>query len=81
MVVAACQRVPRQPAGGGRAPWAVSQHIPGTDRVAHSDRGVQSASEQDQRGLSEHDLTGSMSRRGDGCDHAPLESFFATRES
>jgi transposase InsO family protein len=57
---------------------AVSRQRPGTELVAHSDRGVQYASEHYQRVLSEHGITCSMSRRGDCWDNAPMESFFAT---
>lgn len=57
---------------------AVSRQRPGTELVAHSDRGVPYASEHYQRVLSEHGITCSMSRRGDCWDNAPMESFFAT---
>jgi transposase InsO family protein len=46
--------------------------------VAHSDRGVQYASEHYQARLSEHGITCSMSRRANCWDKAPMESFFAT---
>ena len=63
---------------------AVSRELPassqlsGAGLVAHSDRGVQYASEHDQRTLTTHGLECSMSRRGDCWDNAPAESFFAT---
>lgn len=46
--------------------------------VAHSDRGVQYASEHYQRLLKRHGITCSMSRKGNCWDNAPMESFFAT---
>jgi putative transposase len=48
------------------------------DLVAHSDRGSQYASEHYQRRLSEERIAGSMSRRGECWDNAPMESFFAS---
>ena len=49
-----------------------------SDLVAHSDRGSQYASEHYRRRLSEEGITCSMSRRGNGWDNAPMESFFAS---
>jgi putative transposase len=49
-----------------------------SDLVAHSDRGSQYASEHYQRLLAEEGIVCSMSRRGNGWDNAPMESFFAT---
>ena len=46
--------------------------------TAHSDRGVQYASEHYQRLLTKHGITCSMSRKGNCWDNAPMESFFAT---
>ena len=46
--------------------------------IAHSDRGVQYASEHDQWTLTTHGLQCRMSRRGDCWDNTPAESFFAT---
>lgn len=57
---------------------AVQQELPGEGLVAHSDRGVQYASEHYQTLLSKHGLTCSMSRKGNCWDNAPMESFFAT---
>ena len=57
---------------------AVRRQLPGAGLVAHSDRGVQYASEHDQRLLAAHRITCSMSRKGDCWDNAPMESFFAT---
>lgn len=57
---------------------AVSRQLPDAGLIAHSDRGVQYASEHYQRTLTTHDIECSMSRRGDCWDNAPAESFFAT---
>jgi transposase InsO family protein len=57
---------------------AIARHCPGDSLVAHSDRGVQYASEHYQRLLKAHGITCSMSRRGNSWDNAPMESFFAT---
>ena len=57
---------------------AVQRELPGDGLVAHSDRGVQYASEHYQELLTKHDITCSMSRKGNCWDNAPMESFFAT---
>ena len=57
---------------------AVSRQHPGAGLLAHSDRGVQYASEHYQRTLTTHGIECRMSRRGDCWDNAPAESFFAT---
>ena len=57
---------------------AVQRQLPGAGLIAHSDRGVQYASEHYQRLLARHDITCSMSRKGNCWDNAPMESFFAT---
>jgi putative transposase len=57
---------------------AISRRLPGAGSVAHSDRGSQYASEHYQRVLAGHGITGSMSRRANCWDNAPMESFFAT---
>jgi putative transposase len=57
---------------------AVLRRLPGSELVAHSDRGSPYASEHDQQLLSEKGITCSMSRRGDCWDNAPMESFFAS---
>ena len=56
----------------------VSPELPVARLVAHSDRGVQYASEHYQGVLTQHDIECSMSRRGNCWDNAPMESFFAT---
>jgi transposase InsO family protein len=57
---------------------AVQRRLPGSELVAHSDRGSQYASEHYRHLLSQHGITCSMSRRGDCWDNAPMESFFAS---
>jgi putative transposase len=57
---------------------AIARQCPGEELMAHSDRGVQYASEHYQRLLQEHGITCSMSRKGNCYDNAPMESFFAT---
>lgn len=57
---------------------AVLRRLPGSELVAHSDRGSQYASEHYQLLLSEKRITCSMSRRGDCWDNAPMESLFAS---
>lgn len=57
---------------------ALARQCPGEPLVAHSDRGVQYASEHYQRLLKDHGITCSMSRKGNCWDNAPMESFFAT---
>jgi putative transposase len=57
---------------------AIRRQCPGDNLVAHSDRGVQYASEHYQRLLKAHRITCSMSRKGNCWDNAPMESFFAT---
>jgi len=48
------------------------------DLVHHSDRGSQYAAGEYQKLLTETRMIGSMSRKGDCWDNAPMESFFAT---
>lgn len=57
---------------------AIRRELPGEGLVAHSDRGVQYASEHYQALLRKHRVTCSMSRKGNCWDNAPMESFFAT---
>ena len=57
---------------------AISRRLPGAGLVAHSDRGSQYASEDYQLLLAGHGITCSMSRRANGGDIAPMESFFAS---
>lgn len=57
---------------------AVQRELPGAGLIAHSDRGVQYASEHYQTLLKQNGITCSMSRKGNCWDNAPMESFFAT---
>lgn len=57
---------------------AIQRELPGEGLIAHSDRGVQYASEHYQQRLAAQGITCSMSRRGNCWDNAPMESFFAT---
>lgn len=57
---------------------AIQRELPGAGLVAHSDRGVQYASEHYQALLKQNGITCSMSRKGNCWDNAPMESFFAT---
>lgn len=57
---------------------AIQRALPGAGLMAHSDRGVQYASEHYQNLLRKHAVTCSMSRKGNCWDNAPMESFFAT---
>jgi len=57
---------------------AVLRRLPGSELVAHSDRGSQYASEHYQRLLGSEGITCSMSRRANCWDNAPMESFFAS---
>jgi putative transposase len=57
---------------------AIAQRLPGSNLVAHSDRGSQYASEHYRSILAGHEITCSMSRRGNCWDNAPMESFFAS---
>ena len=57
---------------------ALSRRQPKQGLIAHSDRGVQYASDHYQRMLKQHGITCSMSRKGNCWDNAPMESFFAS---
>lgn len=57
---------------------AIQRELPGEGLTAHSDRGVQYASEHYQALLKKHAVTCSMSRKGNCWDNAPMESFFGT---
>ena len=46
--------------------------------ILHSDRGVQYCSRAYHRYLQEHGMIGSMSRKANPQDNAPMESFFST---
>jgi transposase InsO family protein len=57
---------------------ALEQERPDVGLLAHSDRGVQYASERYKTLLALHGVTCSMSRKANCWDNAPTESFFAT---
>jgi len=57
---------------------AIGRQVPDAGLLAHSDRGMQYASEAYQRLLKGQGITCSMSRKGNCWDNAPMESFFAT---
>lgn len=57
---------------------AIRNRRPGQDLIHHSDRGCQYASEEYQQLLLWHQITPSMSRRGDCYDNAVMESFWST---
>jgi len=57
---------------------ALRQRSPDGGLIHHSDRGCQYASEDQREILTDHCMLGSMSRRGNCLDNAPVESFFST---
>ena len=57
---------------------ALGRRKPQAGLLHHSDRGVQYACERYRQMLDEHQITCSMSRRGNCLDNAAMESFFAT---
>jgi transposase InsO family protein len=57
---------------------ALIRRRPQPGLLHHSDQGKQYASGDYQNLLSDHQMIGSMSRKGDCWDNAPMESFFAT---
>jgi len=57
---------------------AVVARQPPPGCLHHSDRGSQYASEPYRKRLEKHGLKGSMGRRGNCLDNAPMESFFAS---
>jgi transposase InsO family protein len=57
---------------------ALAGRRPGEGLVSHSDRGSQYVSEHYQGVLARHGIIGSMSRRANCWDNAPMESFFAS---
>jgi transposase InsO family protein len=57
---------------------ALEQERPGAGLLAHSDRGVQYASDRFQTLLSQHGIVCSMSRKANCWDNAPTESLMAT---
>ena len=57
---------------------ALKQRRPAAGLIHHSDQGCQYASEDHRTLLEESRMVGSMSRRGNCLDNAPVESFFGT---
>ena len=57
---------------------ALCRRCPQEDLVHHSDRGVQYASQALRENLAQHNVTMSMSRKGDPWDNAMMESFFGS---
>jgi len=57
---------------------AIHQRRPKRGLIHHSDRGVQYASGDYQKLLLSNGMIGSMSRKGNCWDNAPMESFFGT---
>lgn len=55
---------------------AIRREKPKTGLIHHSDRGSQYTSAEYKELLKEHEITGSMSRKGNPYDNAPMESFF-----
>lgn len=64
----------------GALRMALERRRPSGGLLHHSDRGVQYASGDYRALLAGHDITCSMSRKGDCWDNAVAESFFATLE-
>ena len=57
---------------------AVARRRPPPEVLVHSDRGCQYTSADDQGVLASSDVVVSFSRKGNGWDNAPTESFFAS---
>jgi len=57
---------------------AITQRHCSQNLIVHSDRGAQFASAGYRQLLSQHDLTASMSRKGNCYDNAFVESFFSS---
>jgi transposase InsO family protein len=57
---------------------AISRRQPSAGLIHHSDRGGQYAGGEYQQLLARHGLRGSMSRRGNCYDNAPMASFFGS---
>lgn len=57
---------------------AITHHKPGKGLIHHSDRGSQYTSKAYRELLELYGIRGSMSRKGNPYDNAPMESFFKT---
>jgi transposase InsO family protein len=60
---------------------AIRRRCPGAGLIHHSDRGSTYASEDHRKILEAHDITCSMSGRGNCYDNAAMESWFSTLKS
>lgn len=60
---------------------AIRQRKPAAGLLHHSDRGVQYASNDYQKLLSQHGMVCSMSRKGDCWDNAAMESFYGSMKT
>jgi len=60
---------------------AIRRRCPGDGLLHHSDQGSPYASEDYQKELADHNITCSMSRRGNCFDNAAMESWFSTLKS
>ena len=56
----------------------IGRRRPEPGLLCHSDRGSQYASDDYQKVLTKHGFIGSMSRKGNCWDNAPIESFFSS---
>jgi putative transposase len=57
---------------------AYARQEPAAGLIVPSDRGSQYASDAFRDQLGEYQMVQSMSRRGNCCDNAPMESFFSS---
>jgi putative transposase len=55
---------------------AITKEMPQAGLIHHSDRGSQYTSKEYKALLKKHNMVGSMSRKGNPYDNAPMESFF-----
>lgn len=60
---------------------AIDKRKPGRGLILHSDRGSQYTSRDYQKKLWANGIIGSMSRKGNCWDNAPMESFFGTMKT
>jgi transposase InsO family protein len=75
-----CSRLTRQLAVDALQ-MALGRRNPGNNLIHHSDQGSQYASTDYQKILKEHEITCSMSRKGNCYDNAVAESFFGRMKS
>jgi len=60
---------------------AIAKERPAPGLIHHSDRGSQYTSKAFRELLEKHKILGSMSRKGNPYDNAPMESFFQTMKT